>query len=132
MNTRHLVFYLAALFILTENTQAQEIDNDTAESTIRLMSVAEAELPDAVTKEIKLPESLAENALAYENAALGIESANQNRARREKGLSTAEEARQRSAELTDEAMDNRETRGRSEDRPEPPDPPAPQGPSGGP
>ena len=100
---------------------------DEAEATIRLMGKAEAELPDAVTKEITLPASVSEDSAAVENAAKGLETANENRERREEGLSRADEARDRGAELAEEAQQNRETRGRSGDRPEPPEPPGPPG-----
>ena len=105
--------------LLSANVAWAEAD-DEAESTIRLMSAAEAALPDAVTKEITLPEAIAEDAVAVVNAARGLETANQNRQRREAGLSQADEARERGADMAGEAQDNRENRGRSEDRPKPP------------
>lgn len=95
-------------------------DGDEAESTIRLMGAAEAALPEAVTKEIRLPAAVAEDSAAVENATRGLDNANENRQRREKGLSQADEARERGADMADEAHSNRENRGRSEDRPEPP------------
>ena len=132
MNTKYLLIGTVALLMNFSGAWAQ--DNDEVESTIRLMGAAEAALPDAVTKEITLPESVSEDAVAVENAARGLETANENRMRREKGLATADEASQRGAEMAEEAMQNRENRGRSEDRPAPPDipePPAPPGPPGG-
>ena len=95
-------------------------DGDEAESTIRLMGAAEAQLPEAVTKQISLPAAVAEDSAAVEKAARGLDKANENRQRREKGLSQADEARERGSDRADEAHDNRENRGRSEDRPEPP------------
>jgi hypothetical protein len=109
-------------------------NDDEAEITIRLMGAAEAELPDAVTDEIALPESLPEDSAAVENAQFGIDTANENRQRREDGLTTADEAHERAAEMAEEAQENRENRGRSGDRPEPPDgpdvPEVPQPPTG--
>lgn len=118
---------------------AQESEEE-AEATIRLMGAAEAELPGAVTKQISLPGSMTEdtaavaNATAVENSAQGMATANENRLRREEGLTTADEARAQGAEMADEAMENRGNRGRSEDLPERPDtpqPPTPPGPPGG-
>jgi hypothetical protein len=109
-------------------------NDDEAEITIRLMGAAEAELPDAVTDEIARPESRPEDSAAVENAQFGIDTANENRQRREDGLTTAVEARERAAEMAEEAQENRENRGRSGDRPEPPDgpdvPEVPQPPTG--
>lgn len=104
--------------------------SDEAETTIRLMGAAEAELPDAVTKDIALPASLSVDSAAVEKAQAGMDTANENRQRREAGLATADEARRRGAEMAEEARENRENRGRSEDHvpdgtPEPPDNPGP-------
>lgn len=118
MNIRKMIICYTAL-LLSVNV-AWALDGDEAESTIRLMGAAEAELPEAVTKEIKLPEAVAEDSAAVDNAARGVDNANENRQRREKGLSQADEARERGADMADEARNNRENRGRSEDRPEPP------------
>lgn len=107
---------------------ADEDDADPAESTIRLMDAAEAELPEAVTKEIKLPPAAVENSAAVENAARGTQTANENRDRRENGLARADEAREKGAEMAEEANNNRENRGRFDERPTPPDPP--RGPPG--
>jgi hypothetical protein len=114
-------------------TQDTGGDED-AEATIRLMGAAEAELPDAVTKEISLPESKTEDSADVENPAQVLETANKNRLRREEGLTTADEARERGAEMAKDAMENRENRGRSDDlpdRPDVPEPPTPPGPPGG-
>ena len=107
---------------------ADEDDADPAESTIRLMDASEAELPEAVTKEIKLPPAAVENSAAVENAARGTQTANENRDRRENGLARADEAREKGAEMAEEANNNRENRGRFKERPTPPDPP--RGPPG--
>ena len=111
-----------AAVLLTANVgwTADETQGDSAESTIRLMGAAEAELPDAVTNEISLPAALADDSVAVEKAAKGLEKANENQQRRETGLAQADEARERGSEMADEAKENRENRGRSEDRPEPP------------
>ncbi len=119
---------VAALALSANSAWAQDDNTDESDATIRLMGQAEAELPEAVTKEITLPESLAEDSAAIENAAEGLSTANENRARREEGLSRADEARERGAEMADEAQQNRETRGRSDERPEPPEVPTPPGP----
>ena len=118
MNIRKMIICCTAL-LLSANL-AWALDGDEAESTIRLMGAAEAELPEAVTKEITLPEAVAEDSAAVDNAARGMETANENRQRREEGLAQADEARERGADMADEAHKNRENRGRSEDRPTPP------------
>lgn len=102
------------------------------ETTIRLMGPADAELPGVVTNEISLPDALAVDSAAVENAARGLGTANDNRMmRRNNGLSTAEEARDRAAEMVDGVAESRENNGRSGDRPERPDRPEPAGPPGG-
>ena len=120
----------ATTLLLTANVgwTADETDGDSAELTIRLMGAAEAELPEAVTNEITLPEALSEDSKAVDNAENGLETANQNKQPRESGLSQADEARERGAEMADEAQDNRDNRRRSEEqRPEPPSNPGPPG-----
>ena len=118
MNIKKMIICCTALMLSANVAWAE--DGNEAESTIRLMGAAEAALPEAVTKEITLPEAVAEDAVAVDNAAQGLETANKNRQRREAGPSQANEARERGAEMAGEAQDNRENRGRSEDRPEPP------------
>lgn len=127
-----LALVMLSLCMLTSaNGWTQETtDDDIAESTIRLMGIAEASLPDAVTKEIQLPAAVAEDSAAVERAEKGLENANQNRQRREDGLDKADEARERGAEMAEKAQEKRENRGRSGDRPDPPDTPTPQGPPG--
>ena len=133
MNRKFLLLGATALLMSFGSAWTQETEGgEEVESTIRLMGAAEAELPDAVTKEISLPESVTEDSAAVENAARGLENANENRMRREEGLSTADQARERGAEMAKEAMENRENRGRSEDHPEPPDDPEPANPPGPP
>jgi peroxiredoxin len=104
-------------------------DNSDAEATIRLMNNAEAELPDAVTREITLPAHLlgvaAEDRVAtVEKAEKGHEKANERTEHRGAGQEQAEDARERGAEMKENAKENRENRGRSDDHPSPPkDPP---------
>ena len=118
MKIEKLIICCTAL-LLSANV-AWALDGDEADSTIRLMGAADAELPDAVTKEITLPEAIAEDSAAADNATRGLDKANENRQRREDGPAQADEARQRNADMAVEAQNSRETRGRSEDRPEPP------------
>ena len=133
MNRKFAWIYIVVLIFGYSSAWAQDAGTgDEAETTIRLMGVAEAELPDAVTKEIVLPESVPEDSAAVENAQAGLDTANENRARREEGLATADEASQRGAEMAEEALENRENRGRSEDNmpggtPGIPDNPGPPG-----
>ena len=125
---------ILSLLLSTSLVLAQEDDAsaaDPAEATIRLMGAVEAELPEAVTNEIMLPPAVSENSAAVENAARGLQKAQENRDRRENGLSRADEAREHGAEMAEEARQNRENRGRFEDRPTPPDrPEPPKGPPG--
>jgi len=117
MNIRKLIICCAAL-LLGANV-AWALDGDEAESTIRLMGAAEAELPEAVTKEITLPEAASEDSAAVANTEREMKTANENRQRRKDGLEQADEARQRNADMAGEAQKNRESRGRSGDRPDP-------------
>ena len=103
---------------------------DDAEATIRLMGKAEAELPDAVTREITLPEHLLvtdpeDQVAAVEKAEKGLGKANERAEHNNKGQDQAAAARERNAEMQEKAKENRENRGRSEDHPEPPDPQGP-------
>ena len=115
-----------ALLILSCSASAQD---DTADTTIRLMGAADAELPGAVTKEIALPESVPVDSAAVENAAKGLATADERRARREDGLAKADAASERGAEMSDDALENRENLGRSEEnrQDDPPDNPGPPG-----
>lgn len=101
---------------------------DDAEATIRLMGNAEAELPDAVTREITLPEHLLaadpeDRVATVEKAEKGLEKANERNAHRQTGQDNAAEARESSSEMKEKAKENREFRGRSEDHPTPPETP---------
>jgi len=131
MNRKHIFSITGlALMLAAGNALAQAGDGD-LDGTIRLMGHAEAELPDAVTKEITLPDDVGEDSEAVEASADGLATANEARLRREEGLTTADEARESSADFVEAAQENRENRGRSSDnipddlpdRPEPPTPP---------
>lgn len=132
MNSKYILIGATTLLLSFGTAWAQDSEDD-AEATIRLMGAADAELPDAVTREISLPDAVGEDSAAVDNAAQGLATANDNRLRREEGLTKADEARENGAEMAEEAMDNRESRGRSEELPERPDtpqPPSPPGPPG--
>lgn len=130
MNARKAGLVMAATMLFSSGALLAQEENteEEAETTIRLMGNAEAELPSAVTDPIALPESVPEDSAAVENAQEGIDTANANRARREAGLTTADEAREKGAQMAEDAMQNRESRGRSGDLPEPPAPPQVPGP----
>lgn len=120
MKTIQLTLTAAALMLFGGTVWAEDHDD---EATIRLMGAAEAELPDAVTKEITLPDHLLEaedQVRAVERAQKGLDKANERHERREKGQQQAEDARERGAEMSEKGRENRENRGRSEGRPEPP------------
>ena len=102
---------------------------DDAEATIRLMGKAEAELPDAVTKQITLPAHLLavepeDQVAAVEKAEKGLAKANERNEHGNKGQERAAEAREHAAEMQEKAKENRKHRGRSkDDRPTPPETP---------
>lgn len=123
-----------ALLLATSNVLAQESDtSDTdLDATIRVMGAAEAELPEAVTKEIMLPAGVAEDSAAVEASAKGLATANEARLRREAGLQIADDARENAAaeagenaaDAADAARENAEGRSRADDnRPDTPVPP---------
>ena len=116
---------ITAMILMGVSTGAWATGDDDAEATIRLMGTAEAELPDAVTKTIELPEHLRvggdDQVAAVENAKKGLDKANERHDKREKGLSQADAARDRGAEMSEKAKETRENRGRAKDRPERPD-----------
>ena len=125
MNLKVCGTFIAMAVLLTDNpawTQEEDQDDPT-KATIRLMGDAEANLPAPVIKEIRLPENVKEDVTAVSEAVKGLDTANQNRLEGNKGITQAEAAREKAKGLSNSAQDNRETRGRSEDRPEPPDPP---------
>ena len=128
MKTKRLTFVtLTAASLLLFSAAGWTADDD-AEATIRLMGAAEAELPQAVMKEIAIPTNLmnaGEDAekRAVEKAERGLARANERGNRFDNGQLKAEEALDRKAEMSEKATENRENRGRSEDRPEPPEGP---------
>jgi len=116
---------IAALVVLMGvSTGAWATGDDGAEATIRLMGTAEAERPEAVTKTISLPPHLTvdgdDQVATVENAKNGHDKANERHDKRESGLTKADDARERGAEMSEKAKDARENRGRSKDRPDPP------------
>lgn len=117
-----------ALLLISGQAWAQDTADD--EPTIRLMGNAEAAMPSAVTKEIRLPPGLREDSRAVENAKQGLDTANKNR-NRERGLARADEARAHGAEMADAAQENRENQGRSDELPSPPNRPERPQPPGG-
>jgi len=102
--------------------------DDDAEATIRLMGKAEVELPDAVTKEITLPEhllavELGDQVATVDKAEKGLAKANERNDHRDKGQDQAAAARENAAEMKEKAKEKRENRGRSDERPTPPETP---------
>ncbi len=115
----------AAVALMSVSAGAWAADDDGAEATIRLMGTAEAEMPDAVTKQISLPDHLlldGKDQRAAVDKAKGQDKANERleNEKRNEGLAKAENAREQGAEMSEKAKEARENRGRSEDRPEPP------------
>ena len=122
---------IAAMILMAVSTGAWAAGDDDAEATIRLMGTAEAELPDAVTKTITLPDHLLvesdDQVAAVEKAQKGHDKANERHEKRNDGLSKADAARERGAEMSEKAKEARENRGRAEDRPDPPNRPDDRG-----
>jgi hypothetical protein len=122
-----LVFGLA-LFVSAGGVFAEDTDgSDNMEATMRLMGKAEAELPDAITNEITLPDAVLDKdpeSPAVDASKSGLDKANEH-------WPFADDAINNAAGMAEQAQENRETRGRSEDRPEPPDVPDPPGQPGG-
>ena len=122
----------AAVLLMGVSAGAWADDDDGAEATIRLMGTAEAERPDAVTKTITLPAHLmveGDDQVATVDKAKGHDKANERLDKREKGLSQADAAREKGAEMSEKAKENREARGRADERPGRPDNPGqPDGP----
>jgi len=124
-----LVFGLTLMFNMSVAAAEDSDGSDDMEATMRLMGNAEAELPDAVTKPITLPDAVLDKdpqSPAVDASADGLKKANENPRRQEDGLQRANDARENAADLADQAHENQENRGRSEDRPGPPN-----GPPGG-
>jgi hypothetical protein len=116
--------------------------DDDGEATIRLMSTAEADEPEAVTKQLSIPTHLMQASeeaqqRAIDNSTKGLENAADRGEKKgfehagSRGQERSEEARERGAEMSESAKEDRENRGRSENRPEPPEGP-PEGPPGTP
>ena len=117
----------AAVALMGVSAGAWAADDDGAEATIRLMGTAEAELPDAVTKQISLPDHLrleSTDQTATVDKAKGHDKANERHEKRNAGLAKADTVREHEAELSDKAKEARENQGRAkEDRPDRPDRP---------
>jgi hypothetical protein len=119
----------AAVALMGVSAGAWAADDDGAEATIRLMDTAEAELPDAVTKTISLPEHLrlqSTDQAATVDKAKGHDKANErlDNEKRNSGLAKANAARENGAEMSEKAKEARENQGRAkEDRPDPPNRP---------
>lgn len=120
---------LSTLGLAGPQALAQDEDAELEEATIRLMGEAEAELPEAVTREIVLPERVKVDAAAVEQSARGLATANEARERRGQGQDVAAEARENAAaearenasEMSELARENAENRSRgNENRPDPP------------
>jgi len=129
MNRKHIFSITGlALMLAAGNALAQDDDGD-LDGTIRLMGHAEAELPDAVTKEITLPGDAEEDSDAVYASADGLTTANEARWSREEGLTIADEASEAAADFAEAAQDARENRSRTDDfTPDmPPDVPTPPG-----
>ena len=123
MNKMTLIFATTALL-----ASGSGLASDDAEATIRLMGRAEAELPDAVTKEITLPAHLLaakpeDQVAAVEKAEKGLAKAYERHAHRDQGQDQAADARERGAEMKEKANEDRENQGRSDDHPTPPEAP---------
>jgi hypothetical protein len=91
---------------------------DDPEATIRLMGVAEVELPDVVMNEISLPESVEVNEAAVEKLEQALAHAGPGNYPEQ---SNAEDALQNAKDTVQDAIANREDRGRGDDMPALPD-----------
>lgn len=140
MNTRLITALLALAFACFAGIADAQEDGDELEATIRLMGADEAELPEAVTREIVLPPNVSEDAAAVEAAAKGLDTANEARSRGDEGPGQGDrgqdiadearsgnpgaEARENAADMAEAARENAENRSRGRDsRPDPPGPP---------
>jgi len=132
MNRNTIILASAALLLLSAAGSARA-DDDGAEATIRLMGKSDIDLPEAVTKELKLPAHLLdvppeEQVKAVEKAQKGLENANEKRHQGQgqgNGQQQADDARNRGAEMSEQAKNNREDKGRHDDPPGPPEDPNP-------
>ncbi len=111
------------------------------EATIRLMTEAEAELPEAVTREIVLPANVTVDDVAVEASAKGLGKADDARqGGRERGQGVAAgarenasaDARDNASDMAEAARENAENRSRAnENRPERPERPETPNPNNG-
>ena len=133
MNSKFLIPAIIALMGISAVAWADDQDDD-GEVTISLMPASADESPDAVTKQISLPDvlNLVGNTQAQESVKKRAEQALKDAAEkgnggREHGWSHANEARMQAQDMADEAKARNENRSRGEanrpERPEPPDPP---------
>ena len=135
MKTKRLTFVtLTAAALLLFSSAGWTADDD-AEATIRLMDTAEADESEAVTKVLAIPVHLMQEASqtgqakAIEKAENALKNAAEQGEKKGfdrvgmPGRGRTEDARDRNAEMSEKATENRENRGRSEDRPEPPEGP---------
>jgi hypothetical protein len=148
--TKYIGAISMAFLLIAGAVNAQ--DTDEGELTMTLIPDANANLPEAVTRMIELPESASDEGRA--NSAGGLETANDARTRRQAGLDTANDAKERGrefgADMAEAAQNNRANAGRGAtperpnfpdlpdsvpdsvpDLPEGPNPPNPPGPPGG-
>lgn len=125
MKFRHTVALFGTALVLSSGPAWTDEpgDDDHAKATIRLMSNSEAQLPEAVTNPIKLPDKAAEHPEAVTNSEHGLRTANTNRLIGNQGIEQAEEMHQRGLEMTDAAQEAQENMGRAENPPEPPNRP---------
>ena len=124
---------MIALMGVSVSAWADDQDDD-GEVTISLMPASADESPEAVTKQISLPDlvNMVGNEQAQESvkkrAVRALEEAG-TKGNREHGWSHANEARQQAQDMAENAKTKNEDRGRSEeDRPDRPDRPDPPGP----
>ncbi len=121
MKYKTLILASLALMAFSHNGWTDMADD--AEATIRLMGTAEAQSSDDVTRTITLPLHLLDPEIedpvaAVEKAKEGLQNATDN-VNKDLPDSASEQAR----EARDQAKNNRESRGRSEDAPGRPDNP---------
>jgi hypothetical protein len=133
MNSKILIPALIALMGVSAGAWADKPDpDDDGDVTITLMPPGNG-APEIVMKQIELPDLDLDNETANDKVENARQRLNQietsGNAGREHGWSHANEAHQRAQDMAENASNNRESRGRSEDkRPERPEPPNPPGP----
>ena len=122
MNMKKIMAIVAFSVVLASGSAMAQDTTDEGDATIRLMGNAEAALPDAVMKEIRLPANMKEDSAAVENSAKGHDMANENRTRMGEGMMEADEAREAGSEMMEHAQETRGNHGRSEENPDMPGP----------